>query len=271
MEPRMFGKYCLLLIVGLFICCSNGDNPVIPDTDEIVIQAYLYANKPVTDIKITTLALFDKPETQKPINNALVSLNKNGLDYDLSLSPGDSGYYSYKGKDLTVLPGDSFQLNVTYNGKTAFAKTIIPNAPQITYISVDILWVPGKIILTDSNKIKVKWQSPDGSNAYFIVDIKPHYDLPWEVYGSTSRLNQYIPFEEKWSFHEFTISFFEKTEKGDFTFIIYQINREYVEFLMNGILIDGKRKEPFSNIENGYGIFTAFNSDSCRIYYKMQK
>jgi len=33
-------------------------------------------------------------------------------------------------------------------------------------------------------------------------------------------------------------------------------------------IINSKKPDYYSNVNNGYGIFTAFNSDSCRIYFK---
>ena len=258
--------WIFVLFLLLFLACADVKNPVAPDVFDIVIQGYLYAYKPVRDIKITTPAQPGKPETQYPINDARVILSKNGLDYNLSLSPGDSGYYSYSGQELTVQPGDSFELKVLYNGKTAHAITLVPNTPKITLVSRDTLWADRETVVSDSNKITVKWESPDNSNAYFFTDIKPHSRFPWDDFESPSNIHRHVSFEEKWKSHEYTITVYKSTFGGEYLFIIYQINREYVDFLMNDVYIDGKRKKPFSNIENGYGIFTAFNSDSCLFY-----
>jgi len=264
----MFRKYYLLLIFGLFICCADEKNPVTPVTDEIVVQGYLYANKPVQDIKITTLALFDKPQTQKPINNALVTLNKNGLDYNLSLSPGDSGYYSYAGGDLTVLPGDSFRLNVTYNGKTASATTVVPGAPEFTFISNDTLWhQPYYKFMSDSNRITFKWAIPDTNYSQLIMDIRPEFESRWEyTITQTSRGYQY--FDADWSHNELVLNFNRFYEEGFYKVLLTRINQEYYYFLQNMEIINGRKPDYYSNVHNGYGIFTAVNSDSCRIYFK---
>ncbi|MBN2411490.1 DUF4249 family protein [candidate division KSB1 bacterium] len=264
----MFRKYLILLISGVFICCSDGDNPIIPDTDEIVIQGYLYANKPVTHIKITTLALYDKPQTQKPINNALVSLNKNGLDYDLSLSPGDSGYYTYAGGDLTVLLGDSFRLNVTYNGKTASATTVVPGAPEFTFISSDTLWhQPYYKFLSDSNRITFKWTIPDTLYSKLILNIRPEFKSRWEyTITQTSRGYQYV--DADWNHNKLVLNYYRFYEEGSYKVLLTRINKEYYYFLNNMEIVNGKKPDYYSNVLNGYGIFTAFNSDSCRIYFK---
>ena len=264
----MSKKYYLLFIFGLFIYCADEKNPVTPDTDEIVIQGYLYANKPVTDIKITTLALFDKPKTQRPVNDALVILNKNGLDYNLFLSPGDSGYYSYTGGDLTVLPGDSFRLNVTYNGKTASATTVVPEAPEFIFISNDTLWLqPYYKFMSDSNRITFKWTILDTNYCKLILHIRPEFESRWEyTITQTSRGYQY--FDADWSRNELVLKFNRFYEEGFYKVLLTRINKEYYYFLNNMEIINSKKPDYYSNVNNGYGIFTAFNSDSCWIYFK---
>jgi hypothetical protein len=64
-----------------------------------------------------------------------------------------------------------------------------------------------------------------------------------------------------------TISFQELTHFGTHRIIIYRVNNEYVQ-LYNSMDQDSRElNEPFSNVENGLGIFTAFNSDT--LYFEV--
>ena len=127
-----------LLLVAFFGCNSN--SALEPEIDQFVIQAYLYANEPITDIKIArTLALGSEDSLAPPINDAAVYLERNGTRFDLVASPGDSGYYHYPGSDLAVENGDVFQIVVSYFGKIATGATEVPASPTNIAISSETL------------------------------------------------------------------------------------------------------------------------------------
>src|SRR5438034_993212 len=87
-----------ILITALIGCDTL---PTIPNTQQLVIQAYLYAGERVSDIHITgSLPLGDTTALATPINDASVVLIKHGVRYALTRAPGDSGYYEYKAANL---------------------------------------------------------------------------------------------------------------------------------------------------------------------------
>ena len=96
----------IILYLMLSINCSEEISPVSSfedGNDMFVIRAYVYAGEPVSDIKITSvLPLGSEDQSAPPINNAQVTLIKDGIQYSLEPSPGDSGYYHYSGDDLIV-------------------------------------------------------------------------------------------------------------------------------------------------------------------------
>jgi len=89
---------CLAVALAIAAC---GTDPFSPATDKrFVVQAYLYAGEPVTDIRITsTLPLGSTDSVAPPINDAAVTLVKEGERYPLAPTPGESGAYHDPGAD----------------------------------------------------------------------------------------------------------------------------------------------------------------------------
>ena len=124
------------------IACSN-ENPIVANSDLIVVQAYLYANEPVRDIRLTSTLPLDSEETTGfPINDAAVKLIKNDISYSLVPSAGDSGYYHYPGDDLTVNEAEVFQIEIEYGGKIITAETIVPRRPTGLTLSSSRMVIP---------------------------------------------------------------------------------------------------------------------------------
>ncbi len=260
-----------LLPLLFLIACDKIENPVISKGEGIVIQAYLYANRPVNDIKISTLASFDESSWQKPINNAKVFLYKNNNAFPLTLIPGDSGYYQYEGDDLSINAGDSISISVTHNGITATANTWVPYKPSITYLSKDTLFIsqPSHYSGIPEHMFSVEWTSPDSENVYYIYDITPQFKSYWSWrYFSSINSGSYKTFENHWSQTQATMDlfFYSLEDMGKYTFYVHRVNMEYINMVSYRFMLDNKFIKTESNIKNGYGIFTAFNSDSCEIY-----
>ena len=138
-------KYRLLtvfiLILGGFIACK--DDAIYTPDEKFVLQAYLYANEPVTDITIRYTVPLTVADTVvgDPVNDARVILYKNSKSYNL-VSSSDSGSYSYQGTDLIIAAGDVFTIEATANGKTATGETSVPEAPSGVMLSNDTIQFP---------------------------------------------------------------------------------------------------------------------------------
>ena len=131
-----------IALLALSLGCTK-ESPLSAGSDLVVVRAYLFAGEPVTDIQITgTLPLGSEETEAPPINDAQVALIKDGKQYDLSLSLGDSGYYHYAGSDLVVEQGDVFEINVVHNDKVATGKTVVPTPPEDLTLSSTTLYIP---------------------------------------------------------------------------------------------------------------------------------
>jgi len=268
--------YILALAFATLLNCSESKLPVAPASDQLVIQAYLFANKSVKDIKISTLVPYNSQQEYIPVNDAIVTLIKNGTTFSLALAKGDSGFYDYPGNDLQVEAGDRFQLQVLHNDVLATAETVVPDAPKIGTLSRETLWYPartskGRGRATDSSFIKVEWQQQNERDSLYYVVIKPFKNgelrnIP-SVHGTFS---SYWESGNKWKFYSYAIDYTYFQSSGEYVFYLYHINREYADLYKVREIFQRKQMIAPSNIENGYGIFTAFNCDSVRFYVKFK-
>ena len=69
----------IVMLSALMIMGCSEETLFVPESDLVVIRAYLYANEPVTEIQITsTLGLGSEDSIAPPINDAEVTLIKGG-------------------------------------------------------------------------------------------------------------------------------------------------------------------------------------------------
>ena len=86
----------LFLLSTIFLSCEEENLNNIAE-NQFVVEAFLYAGEPIEDIRIkTTYVLSAVEDISVPINNAEVTLIKNGERFNL-VSTNDDGFYHYPG------------------------------------------------------------------------------------------------------------------------------------------------------------------------------
>jgi len=278
---KRFVVFVTISILMIASGCSEESSPLLQDTSMVVIRAYVYANEPVYDIKITsTLPLGSEDESAPPINDALVTLIKNGKRYALEPSPGDSGYYHYSGNDLTVETGDRLKIEVDYFDKIASGETVVPEPPEEVSISNNEFIVPdfsniggGFIGFKDllNSSLKVYWKNENAS-LYFVAlenlesDTQPMAmtigDRQIKLGGRFRRMSQPT------SADSFLVRLMSLSYLGKHSAKVYRVNQEYVDLYSSRNQDSRDLNEPLTNIKNGLGIFSAFNSDSVLFYVR---
>jgi len=259
----------LLIVISAFILGCTKESPLSPGSDLVVVRAYIFAGEPVNDIQITKTLPLGSEDTQAPlINNAQVSLLKNGQRYDLTLSPGDSGYYHYEGDDLAVEQGDVFKINVAYNGKVATGQTVVPAPPEDVTLSSDTLYIPSSFSFPynlgadSASTITVTWQYDPTSLFYVVVEnVEQNPDSIESLGGFPGGSQGFGRFisaptgNNQYRIERFSLSYYGKHRVK-----VYRVNQEYADLYGSRQQDSRDLNEPLSNIENGLGVFSAFNS-----------
>lgn len=268
---KKYYPYLLLISCILWSCEEENLNNIA--VNQFVVEAFLYAGEPIDDIRIkTTFPLADEEDTSIPINDADVTLVKQGKTYTL-LASGDQGYYYYPGDDLIVETADLFQLKVVHNGITATAETIVPTPTTGLEISQDSIKVPRISFGQDreqivaairefllGSRIVANWDNPTNELYFMVVEsvfdtIDPIF--PGPVIDALERFRFVSePTEEA------SLEFLAGTlvSFGTYAVRVYHINQEYAQLYENRQQDSRDLNEPPSNVDNALGVFSAFNS-----------
>ncbi|MDP8206458.1 MAG: DUF4249 family protein [Candidatus Electryonea clarkiae] len=259
-------NFLLLVSVIAIIGCTE-ESLVVPENDQIVVRAYLYTGKPVEEIQISSTFLLDEEiETAPVINDAQISLIRDSRRFQLIPSPGDSGYYHYPGEDLIILAGEKYLIEVDYFGSIATAQTIVPPAPTDVSLSSNLLVVPDFSNFTrgsrpefDNFTFTAYWNNDDNKFFYLVIDNlgsnPPPIDAPF-----AGKMANFI--SQPVRSDSFVVSVGMVTHLGSHRLIVYRINQEYADMYEWRNQDSRDLNEPLTNIENGLGVFSAFNSDS---------
>lgn len=254
-------RYFGCLAVALTIAACETD-PFSPAPDELfVVQAYLYAGEPVTDIRVTsTLPLGSADSVAPPINDAAVTLFKAGNGYSLVPTPGNSGKYHYPGTDLVVAVGDVFDLEVTVDGVTATARTTVPAPPAgVSLSTAELSFGFGVDHSNPGNtQVVVRWPNPSGDlhfTTYQNVEPNPEPVGPGIGHALPERFILQPTVADS-----SVIFVFGLTHYGRYDVKLYRVNTEYAQLYGSRQQDTRDLNEPATNINNGLGVFSAFSS-----------
>ena len=250
---------------ALVLAGCEESSPLLPEVEQVVVRAYLYANEPVTDIQLTTTYAITSDDTaEAPINDAAVSLEKNGQIYRLVSTPGDSGYCHYAGNDLEVNIGDKFKIVVEYHGEAITAETVIPTPPRNINISADRLVIDTSDFggfFNDTSSVTVTWEQESENDYYFVVIKNTESTLEYIDARFGGRFNRFGSFRSApIQDNEYVIRRFDLTYKGNHEVRVYRVNQEYADLYEFGLQDSRNLNEPKTNIKNGLGVFAGFSS-----------
>jgi len=265
----------IMLSFVLFIILISGctqDSPLAPENELIVVRGYLYSGEPVTDIQLTTtLPLGSEDTLAPPVNNARVSLIKNDNTYELTPTPGDIGYYHYPGDDLSVETGDIFTLSVDYGGEMITGVTTVPAPPEDISLTSDVLTISTGFGFpfsgeSDSTRwIEVTWKEDISGLFYVTIDNV-------ETNPEAIETNDQFPPRGVMKFisaptnrNEYRIQRMSITHYGLHRLRVYRVNQEYADLYDTRQQDSRDLNEPLTNIVNGLGVFSAFNSS--QVYF----
>jgi hypothetical protein len=271
----------LLFLIAISVLAQQGcnDSPVIPENQQLVLQAYLYAGKPVADVTVMLSRPFsDTASVDLPVTDAVVTLIRNEARYLLSASRTDAGRYEYTGSDLIVRAGDAFRIEVSRGAGTATAETIVPDQPLDLRSSLssiqfkrDSIRTPNggtRIMITTTDTLVVTWSNPS---------LLPHYVVVESIDPARQPLltdSARGPMGLRFVNEPTTLDFFRPMPftfryTGRHKLIIYRVNKEYYDLYKSRQQDSRALNEPLTNVQGGLGVFTAFNCDSVFVDVKL--
>ncbi len=257
----------LFILLVIFLIGCTEDSALFPDNNLVVVQAYLYANESVNDIRLTSTVVIDADTIDAPpINDAQIFLIKNGQRYDLISTPDKEGYYHYPENDLNVGVADNFRIVIESDEKLLSAETIVPDAPDGLSISDSVLEIIDFFELgtfdrsfMDSAIVEISWENNESDLFFILLDNVEENPIQIES-RFPSFANRFI--SQPINRDSFPLNFRMVTHYGKHRLKLYRINQEYADLYESRDQDSRDLNEPLTNVENGLGIFSAFNCDS---------
>jgi hypothetical protein len=251
-------------------CTENPDGLA---TADIVVRGYLYAGKPVSDVQLTSSIAIGAADTVgPPITDAAVTLERNGVAYNLTSDPARSGYYIYSGSDLLVRAGDLFRLRVVRGDVQLSATTTVPSQPAGLSVSSDTLPVSVRTMFGNfkevysADSLVVRWDGTE-NDLYYTVTRCIESD-PQSIVTDTLRRFDFISQPTSQLQHRIQVQNIRYT--GAYRVYVYRVNQEYADLYRSRAQDTRTLNEPLTNIQNGLGVFSAFASDSVGFYVTLQ-
>ena len=143
-RPAALPLLTISLLSMTLAACESDLEFIAPDPDIFVIQAFLFADEPVTDVTVMGVLPIDADSTELApvISDATITLVRDGVRFELVATSGEPGRYNYPGSDLLIRVGDVFQLEAVVDEKMASAETVVPLPPLGLVLSEDSLVAP---------------------------------------------------------------------------------------------------------------------------------
>ena len=265
-------QFCFFLILVALVtsisCKKEIDDPDL--LNKVVLEGYIFANEPVDDIHLTQLLRFGGEDTiPQPINDADVKIIWKAVSYQLKPSGGDSGYYYYPGNDLQILEGESYRIEIDYFNKLTSGETVVPPPPTGVNLSADTTEfskIPPFNIYISDDSLKVSWDNTNAAYYYVVIkNIDPNPVPLYPGFNFGSLISTFL-FTRPTQEDNYEILDYYITHFGKHQVRVYRVNQEYVDLFTSLDQDSRTLNEPITNMNNGLGVFAAFNSDTVDFY-----
>lgn len=261
-----------MMISVLVSSCEESNSPdeFIPKP---VIEGYLYEGNPVRNMKISELVKFDEINDfgEKLLPGMDVKIRIDETEYPLHENPDHPGYY--ENGELILQSGQAVEFSFLFNSATVSASTIVPAGPVNLSISEAVKYISPIQSYWDLQQlaeisVQVRWTNDDDS--YYHVSVKNMETNPQTLDPENLLPDLGNTFDMPPLATDFSNIFFNKIKYyGRYMVIVSKVNAEYVALYQSQNQDSRTLTEQASNIENGYGIFTALAADT--VYFEIKE
>jgi len=229
-----------------------------------VVEAYLSPGQAVDNIRVFRMSNFTGSISESnAISGLQIKLTADSVAYMLSEHLDIPGNYYYAGSDLEIVPGMFCGLEFDYNDKVISSETTIPGKPENLELSTSSISVSmGGWGGSGIEPIEVTWDNPGNDYFYMVAtnieeNPTPVHEVPEEeedpplsvgTQPATSNLLNIMPPMCRYY--------------GTYELVIFRVNPEFAKISLYTTTSTINLTEPYTNIKNGKGIFTAFTSDT---------
>lgn len=263
----------LAISIVLITSCAKTSLETETSLNIPVVQSFLSPGNEAI-VRLTTAVPYTTDTTtvaNSNISGIDVYLTAKDETYLLTEMSDSAGYYSDQSGTLVISENESCQLEFQYNGTQVSSSTIVPLKPQNfegseTTIEVERITETGGVGAgpPDMTEIELSWS--DENNEFYLIYIQyleDEYDTINEVIDieDASELANFSssPMQD----NLYTIRSMQFMFFGEYRIVLCRITEDYAQLYetLSQSSLEGLA-EPPTNVVNGKGIFTGFNSDT---------
>lgn len=241
-----------------------------------VVQSFLSPDNIPTVIVSKVVAF--TTETSVAVDTVITGLQINIIHddeiYPLQESTDSPGTYFDTTNNLNISEEQSYELYFIYNEQTITGTTEVPNKPQEFEISDTTIYLPkitedtGPGSMPENENIELTWDNDN--NDYYLVSIQymeDEYDTINTIIEIDDAAEMANFSSEPLQNNLYLIRSMQFSFFGTYEVILSHIPEEYAGLYesLSQSSLDGLT-EPETNVTNGEGIFTSYNSDTLRIH-----
>jgi hypothetical protein len=253
-----------LMIFSAITACTKTDNSEF--TDSPIIESYLKPGEHPL-LKITRQSPFSSNVNYSSDDINSLSIKITGNNISNILTPVGEGLYV--DSVMTIAEGERYDLSFLFNSKTVSAYTEVPYKPRQFTQSATSISIPKMDFSsgfptsrpTNPDPISLTWNNPDAS--YYIVVIENMEETLTAIrdFGNNTRPGNMFRKPPTTS-SGLEIQSNEFQYYGKHRLILYHVLPDYASLYSDKQSSSQNLTNPSTSIMNGYGIFTALNTDT---------
>lgn len=248
----------------------------------LVLSGYLYQDEPVDSIKVVkSLSLSSQDTVYESVEGAKAAITWNNKEF--VLTDIGNGYYSYHGDDLHIRAGETYSINIDYNGNVITSSTSVPLKTTIDPIADNVILIdtvrsfgPPQDLESSTSGLQITWDNP-GNNYFYVVIESTDSNSGTIVMGNSNfpgfpgggfNTGIFRLRSQPFIGNSYTINSRILTKYGSYVIKVYSVNQEYANLYENRTQDSRSLSEPVTNVINGLGIFTAFSYAEAAFYVR---
>ncbi|HZV13138.1 MAG TPA: hypothetical protein VFA55_07975 [Candidatus Kapabacteria bacterium] len=280
-------KRSALLLVSVFAALfaswliSCQDVPPVAYIQQIVVQGYLFANRPIDSIivdrSLPVNLFYDRDSAG--ITDAQVTITVDSKTYSLVPYTKEPGSYYLPDTTMLVRSGKTYYLQIQYNGQTVTAQTTVPDSIKITKRLPDTLQYPQDTInIINYPDSIITWTGVPNKISYAasITCIDTTY---YDSLQHIANRHVYRPGGDSYDNPTSWFSFLPVSTVpvpwtvfkwyGSQRIVIYNIDQNFNDWLKMADLNGGTFTQDLNHINGGIGVFGSAGIDTMTTFLKM--
>jgi len=266
--------FLLIFLGGMIFTACNENTDITEAPDLAVVECFLTPGKAPDTVKISNILSYSSEETDTEwISNLNVVLIHNEISYPL-LESEAPGHYVCPENTLIIEEGETYRLEFEYNDKQLTAETIVPEIPREFNASDDTYYFPtmgsgGPGSMDDG--IELTWSVEENITYYLKIEnieTDPELAMEFMIEDDSTNMPETSRITQPSSDDFYTITMRNVSYLGTHRVILYAVTEDYARMNEQNSTSSISLTDPYTNVENGYGLFSAFATDT--LYFEVE-